>query len=49
MKPAFSQAAEADEDDEMATAQPLPSGLKNYMTPAGYRRLKEEYMHLLDV
>ena len=39
---------DADDDDELALPA-IPAGTKNYMTPSGYRRLKEEYMHLLDV
>ncbi|MEI7842947.1 MAG: transcription elongation factor GreB [Gallionellaceae bacterium] len=40
----------ADDDDDESSALPaIPAGTKNYMTPAGYRRLKDEYMHLLDV
>lgn len=40
---------EADDEDELAPLPAIPAGTKNYMTPAGYRLLKEEYMHLLDV
>ena len=40
---------EADEDDELSALPAIPAGTKNYMTPAGYRLLKTEYMHLLDV
>jgi transcription elongation factor GreB len=48
MSKAFTR--ENDDDDEDSPSLPaLPSGTKNYMTPEGYRRLKEEYMHLLDV
>ncbi len=40
----------ADDDDDESSALPaIPAGTKNYMTPAGYRRLKDEYMQLLDV
>ncbi|PIR10033.1 MAG: transcription elongation factor GreB, partial [Gallionellaceae bacterium CG11_big_fil_rev_8_21_14_0_20_60_62] len=39
-----------DADDEESVSLPaIPAGSKNYMTPAGYRRLKKEYMYLLDV
>ena len=42
--------AGADDDDEgIGAAPPIPPGSKNYMTPAGYRRLKDELLHLLDV
>src|SRR5688500_11843619 len=40
--------AAADDDDEVALPA-LPQGTKNYMTPAGYTRLREELMTLLDV
>jgi transcription elongation factor GreB len=36
-----------DEDDEDG-APPLPAGTKNYITPSGYKRLKDEALHLLD-
>jgi transcription elongation factor GreB len=38
------------EDDEEADAQApaIPPGLKNYITPAGFARLKAEALHLLD-
>jgi transcription elongation factor GreB len=35
-----------DDDDETS---PLPRGVKNYMTPQGYARLKHELTHLLNV
>jgi len=38
-----------DDDDGVGAAPPIPPGSKNYMTPAGYRRMKEELLHLLDV
>jgi len=39
-----------DADDEKSVSLPtIPAGSKNYMTPAGCRRLKTEYMHLLDI
>ncbi len=38
---------EADEKQESA-APPLPAGLKNYITPAGFKRLKDEALQLLD-
>lgn len=37
------------EDDEAGTLPPLPAGAKNYITPAGYARLKNELQQLLDV
>jgi transcription elongation factor GreB len=38
-----------DEDDGAPGLPPLPAGTRNYITPAGYRRLREELMSLLDV
>lgn len=37
-----------DEDDLPEGAAPLPAGSKNYITPAGYERLRTELMHLID-
>ena len=42
-----SDAPEADEDDVVAPA--LPTGSKNYMTPAGYARLNAEFNQLWTV
>jgi transcription elongation factor GreB len=39
---------DADDDDDDAGLSPVPAGSKNYITPAGYRRLREELMALLD-
>jgi transcription elongation factor GreB len=41
--------APADDEDDDPSLPPLPAGTRNYMTPAGYRRLREELMTLLDV
>ena len=35
-------------DDDSDEQPALPSGAKNYITPAGYARLKNELAHLLD-
>ena len=50
MNKAFTREPEgdADDDDEFASLPPLPAGAKNYVTPAGYARLREELMTLLD-
>ena len=37
-----------DGDEDAAAAPALPQGARNYLTPAGYRRLREELMSLLD-
>ena len=40
---------EAADDDELVLGQaPLPAGTRNYLTPAGYKRLRAELMTLLD-
>jgi transcription elongation factor GreB len=40
---------DADDDDEGGASLPqLPKGARNYMTPAGYRRLKDELLGLID-
>lgn len=51
MNKAFTK--ESDQDDEDgdtgAPALPaLPAGVKNYITPAGYKRLKDEALNMLD-
>jgi len=49
MSKAFTKEPEGDEDDDAPGPPPLPAGTKNYITPAGYRRLRQELMSLLDV
>ena len=50
MNKAFVKEAESDDEDEDGPGlPPLPAGTRNYVTPAGYRRLREELMNLLDV
>jgi transcription elongation factor GreB len=51
MSKAFTRENDAAPDDEDGDAAlpPLPAGTRNYMTPAGYRRLRDELMMLLDV
>ncbi len=50
MNKAFVREAEGDdEDDEAPGLPPPPAGSRNYITPAGYRRLRAELMSLLDV
>jgi transcription elongation factor GreB len=49
MSKAFTRESDDADDDDAPSLPALPAGTKNYMTPAGYRRLKQEYLHLLDV
>lgn len=37
-----------EEDDDLPEAEVAPGG-KNYMTPVGHQRLKDELLHLIDV
>ena len=39
---------DSDDDDSGPGPPPLPPGGKNYITPAGYRRLRSELMTLID-
>ena len=49
MSKAFTKESAAPEDDEDGPAlPPLPAGARNYMTPAGHRRLRAELMSLID-
>jgi len=47
MSKAFTKESDGDEDDEPGLP-PLPAGIKNYITPAGYARLRAELMELID-
>jgi transcription elongation factor GreB len=50
MSKAFTKESEQDDDDDGSPGlPPLPAGTRNYMTPAGYQRLRGELMQLLDV
>ena len=46
MSKAFTKETDADDDD--LTLPPLPAGGKNYITPAGYARLRDELLGLID-
>ena len=50
MNKAFTREPDGDVDDDVDSAAlpPLPAGARNYLTPQGYRRLREELMTLLD-
>jgi transcription elongation factor GreB len=47
MSKAFVKENEGD-DEELETPE-IPSGARNYITPAGHKRLKDELLHLIDV
>ena len=50
MNKAFVRESDApDDDDGSAAVAPLPAGARNYITPQGYQRLREELRMLLDV
>ncbi len=51
MNKAFTKESDGDDegDDEAGVGlPPLPAGTRNYLTPAGYQRLRAELMQLLD-
>ena len=49
MNKAFVKESDADEDDELPEAVALPAGVRNYITPEGYARLRDELTHLMTV
>jgi len=41
---------ESDDDDDLEAGLPaIPAGAKNYMTPQGHQRMKDELLRLIDV
>ena len=49
MNKAFVKESSDADDDDLDTAQPaMPAGAKNYITPAGHKRLRDELLHLID-
>src|SRR5437868_10364119 len=48
MNKAFVKESDGDEDDDVATPA-IPAGAKDYMTPQGHQRLKDELLRLIDV
>lgn len=48
MSKAFTKESDAEDDDGGPALPPLPAGSRNYITPQGYRRLREELMQLID-
>ncbi|MBX3621072.1 MAG: transcription elongation factor GreB [Rhizobacter sp.] len=49
MSKAFTKETDTDDEDDEPGLPPLPAGARNYVTPEGYKRLREELMGLLDV
>jgi transcription elongation factor GreB len=49
MNKAFVKESSGDEDDLEAGLPPIPAGAKNYITPQGYQRIKDELLQLIDV
>ena len=49
MSKAFTKETDDAGEDELEPAQELPAGLKNYITPAGYLSLKDEFDQLWKV
>jgi len=48
MSKTFTKESDSDADEDLPDdIAPLPRGVKNYMTPAGHKRLQEELRHLL--
>lgn len=47
MSKAFTKESKQDDDDFDEGASPLPVGSKNYITPGGLQRLKDEFQYLL--
>ncbi|CAB3711039.1 transcription elongation factor GreB [Trinickia soli] len=49
MNKAFVKESGEGDDDDLDLGQPaIPAGAKNYITPAGHKRLRDELLHLID-
>ena len=48
MSKAFTRETSDTDDDDEGAAAPLPPSGKNYITPAGYARLRAELLDLID-
>jgi transcription elongation factor GreB len=50
MSKAFTRESDAADDlDDLEEPSPIPAGAKNYMTPHGWRRMRDELSHLVKV
>ncbi|WP_027014623.1 transcription elongation factor GreB [Comamonas composti] len=48
MSKAFTKESDGDDDEDIGALPPLPTGGKNYITPQGFARLKNELLALID-
>jgi transcription elongation factor GreB len=48
MNKAFTRETDSEDDDLPPGVPPVPAGSRNYITPAGYARLRAELLHLID-
>lgn len=48
MSKAFTRESDSSDDEDDIPLPPLPGGSKNYITPAGYARLRAELLDLID-
>ena len=48
MSKAFIKEPDSDDEEEFGAAA-IPAGVKNYMTPQGHQRMKDEFLQLMDV
>jgi transcription elongation factor GreB len=49
MSKAFTREQDSADDEDVPQTSQLPPGVKNYITPSGYRRIQEELDHLWKV
>jgi transcription elongation factor GreB len=49
MNKAFVKESENDDDEDLPETQALPAGTRNYLTPEGYQKLRDELAHLMTV
>jgi transcription elongation factor GreB len=49
MSKAFTREQDSADDEDIQPALQLPPGVKNYITPSGYRKIQEELDHLWKV
>ena len=48
MNKAFVKESDGADDDDDIALPAIPAGSKNYMTPQGHQRIKDELLHLID-